>query len=291
MQVLWERAVLVAHMVNLFGPLPRGAILVLSLVAPLMLVTAGTAIAGPKCNAWPTDAQTLYTPGEKPSTAVKSASPLVLGHKMAFTVTGNINAVRYYKSSKDTGAGLRYARVYNWPEGELLATTAGLDATFCKEGWVSMPLIAPLRVVKDQIYIVAIDSLQTYVRSSDFLFTDKSRGGVVLLHDGAVYSRRTDSAPAESKGITPSTSYWIDGEWQGSNQHARSTLTKQCLLKPHASEANVHGAMTGCQWISFPSERRGSSVACGPTATPSTLSSSRSTGLTPIKSVTGRLSS
>lgn len=245
---------LVVDMFRLFGPLPRGALLVLSLVAPLMFVTAEMAVAGPKCNAWPTDAQTLYTPGEMPTTAVKSALPLVLGHKMAFTVTGTINAVRYYKSSKDTGATLRYARVYNWPEGELLATTDGLDATFCKAGWVSMPLIAPLRVVKDQTYIVAIDSLQTYVRSSDFLFTDKSRGGVVLLHDGAVYSRRTDCAPAESKGIRPSTSYWIDGEWQGSDQRTRSTFIKQCLLKPHVTEGNAHGVMAASGFRSRPNE-------------------------------------
>jgi hypothetical protein len=201
-------------MARLLGPGWGGAILALSLVAQVLFAAAEMAQLEPKCNAWPTDAETLYTAGETPTNRiVKNASPLVLGHKMSVSVSGLLKAVRYYKSSMDTGSELRYGRVYAWPSGEMLASTEGFDATGCQQGWVTIPLRKPLQLATGKIYVLAIDTLRYYVRSTDFFFTHKSRGALTFLHGGALYSRTPDCMPTNNKGISASTSYWIDGAY------------------------------------------------------------------------------
>lgn len=169
---------------------------------------------GPKCHAWPKNAATLYAPAEGPCEQnLNDGRPLILGQEVKTEVDGEIRAIRYYRSSKDSGKTPRIGYIYSYHEGERLATTGLFTDSCSRGGWVSVPLVKPLHVARGTTYVVAFEGLEFYAKTP-FLFQreKKVKGGLTARGDGGLFGFEVGQMPRQHTRETASTGYWVDGK-------------------------------------------------------------------------------
>lgn len=106
----------------------------------------------------------------------------------------------------------RTGRIYSWPDGKLLASTGPFDNPGCRKGWVSVPLRQPVRTAPHQVYVMAIDQLEYYVKTAAFFKKSRVQGSVIALFDGAVYGFQSGQMPTGRTPETASSNYWVDGK-------------------------------------------------------------------------------
>lgn len=170
---------------------------------------------GAKCNTWPTDGyQTIFNPHESPQErSRKDGKPIVLGLQFSTAKAGNITSVRYYRSPDDKGTTGRTGRIYSWPDGQLLGSTTTFTDSHCAGGgWVSVPLTKTLATIPAKWYVVAIDSLESYPQTPNYLTKPLFRGDLTARVKGAVYGLTTNMMPKEPAGDNGCSNYWVDGK-------------------------------------------------------------------------------
>lgn len=170
--------------------------------------------SAPKCHAWPKNAATLYTPVEGPCEQnLNDGKAVILGQEVKADVDGEIRAIRYYRSSKDSGKTPRIGYIYSYHEGKRLATTGPFTDSCTRGGWVSVPLVKPLKVARGTTYVVAFEGLEFYAKTP-FLFQREKRvkGGLTARGDGGLYGFEVGQMPRQHTRETASTGYWVDGK-------------------------------------------------------------------------------
>jgi hypothetical protein len=142
-------------------------------------------------------------------------------------IIGDITAIRYFKSASDKGLNKRSGRIYSYPAGMLLTSTPEVTNADCPSGWVSIPLLKPLRAAPGQVYVVAIDKLDHYVKTADAFKKDVSRGGIIARQDGAFYGFESGKMPSARSNSTGTSNYYIDGKSLARTKHGQSKLLGQ----------------------------------------------------------------
>lgn len=169
-----------------------------------------------KCGLWPdSDAvDTLFQPIDRPhSNQVRDGQAVVLGQQFSTTKAGVITAFRYFKSPSDSGVLKRSGRIYSWPDGALLGRTPVFTDSGCvRNGWVSVPLINPLKVKANKVYVMALDKVDYYVKTDGQFVREKKSGALVALAGGALHGYTSGVMPSGRDSKRINTNYWLDGE-------------------------------------------------------------------------------
>lgn len=191
------------------------------------------------CATWPINGyQTIFgrnnVPKEKDiQYSAGTDARLVIGLRFKTATEGYITAVRFYKSASESGDG-HEGRLYDWGTGELLATTIDrVDDVECGEGWVSIPLKVPFYTSVDAEYVVALDGVASYVKSSRVLTRSVVLGDLISIQEGSVYGQTSGEMPAET--WLGSTNYYVDGAWGLRRAGAHSCVA--CEIRERASRS------------------------------------------------------
>ncbi|HEY4817747.1 MAG TPA: choice-of-anchor D domain-containing protein [Candidatus Acidoferrum sp.] len=96
-----------------------------------------------------------------------------LGVKFTSTALGHINAIRFWKASRETGTHVGH--VWN-ASGQLLASVTFANET--SSGWQQQSLASPLAVNSNTVYVVTVNTGNTYYVSTNTGFSTK-----VVNHD------------------------------------------------------------------------------------------------------------
>jgi hypothetical protein len=167
----------------------------------------------PRCSAWPRIAHTFYTPEDSPCDEnVEDGKRVVLGQQFKVIEDGVIHSFRYYRSSKDVGEKSRTGYIYSYPSGMVLSTTGKFTDKCGEGGWVTVPLLKPLRIHKGRTYLVAIDNLEFYAKSEGMFKKDETRRSITMHEHGARYGFTPGNMPIEQHGDNGASSYWIDSK-------------------------------------------------------------------------------
>jgi hypothetical protein len=118
----------------------------------LMLVVAGcfsglTHVAGAASSA-----QTLFTT-QTPALPSVHVGPYELGTELTSSVSGHITAIRFWKSSSETGQHI--GRIWS-ASGQLLASVTFASET--ASGWQQQFLASPLAIAANTVYVVSVNS-------------------------------------------------------------------------------------------------------------------------------------
>ena len=118
----------------------------------LILVVAGCFSSLPHVAGAGTNGQTLFTT-QTPALLNVHVGPYELGTEFRSNVSGSITAIRFWKSSSETGQHIGHI----WSaSGQLLAS-----ATFASEtasGWQQQSLASPLAIAANTVYVVSVNS-------------------------------------------------------------------------------------------------------------------------------------
>jgi hypothetical protein len=118
-----------------------------------------------------------------------------LGMKFQAAVPGQINAVRYWKASNETGSHTGHI----WSaSGALLASVTFTGET--ASGWQSQALATPLAVQANTTYMVSVNSNVYYVATNGGLVSAVVNGNLSSVADGA-------NGTFGSSGAFPTSSY------------------------------------------------------------------------------------
>jgi len=102
-----------------------------------------------------------------------SSTNYELGAKFTSNVAGHINAIRFWKSSRETGTHVGHI----WSaSGQLLASVTFANET--SSGWQQQALPAPLAVNANTVYVVTVNTGNTYYSVTDTGFASK-----IVNHD------------------------------------------------------------------------------------------------------------
>lgn len=82
--------------------------------------------------------------------------------------------------------------------------------------WVSVPLTAPFRTTAGAAYVVSVDNLDFFVKSSFTLNVNRTSGGLMALQNGAVYGWWNGMPTVGGWGPH---NYWVDGTRTISNTY------------------------------------------------------------------------
>lgn len=164
------------------------------------------------CNSWPAaPSTTFFSPTDVPLTVNNTDNAaLVLGVRFNAELAGDVTGFRFFKAAGERGA-THAGHIYDWVTGQLLASTGRVIDTHCVgPGWVSAPLLAPLRTVAGGQYVVAVDSVLFYPKTPDAFSASRPRAGMTLLQAGGVFGFKTNEIPRMNFGGGTSN-YWVDG--------------------------------------------------------------------------------
>ncbi|HVY67582.1 MAG TPA: DUF4082 domain-containing protein, partial [Patescibacteria group bacterium] len=147
------------------------------------------------------DGQTLFT-NQTPTTVNNTDGTNVnyeLGMRFQPAVNGQITAIRFWKSSKETGT--HTGRIWN-ASGTQLASVVFSGET--ASGWQEQALATPLSVSANAEYTVSVNTGKTY-------YADTVNGLASKITNGDLSSVAGDNGRFGSPGTYPTTS------WQNSN--------------------------------------------------------------------------
>jgi hypothetical protein len=164
-----------------------------------------------KCNeALSTSSETLFSRHDRPQFEnIRDHKPIVVGMRFSTKRKGRITAVRYIQSSGDDGNHPRTGRLFSWPDGSLLGSTATVSPRQCRGmTWVSMSLQNPIPVEPNQVFVVAVENLDTYTETPDYFTHSKECSSLRARRGAGVSSYQPGSMPNTLGG----SNYWVDGE-------------------------------------------------------------------------------
>jgi Domain of unknown function (DUF4082)/Abnormal spindle-like microcephaly-assoc'd, ASPM-SPD-2-Hydin len=102
-----------------------------------------------------------------------SSANYELGAKFTSAIAGHITAIRFWKASRETGTHVGHV----WSaSGQLLASVAFSNET--SSGWQQQSLATPLAVNANTVYVVTVNTGNTY-----YVVTDTGFANKVLNHD------------------------------------------------------------------------------------------------------------
>lgn len=116
----------------------------------------------------------LFTASSIPAqTGLHDRSPLELGVKFTSSVAGQITALKFYRSPRDTGPNL----LHLWTStGTKLASASFTDTK--ATGWQTVNLPIPVTISADKTYIASYHTTGIYAATSDF-FTEAVSSGAL----------------------------------------------------------------------------------------------------------------
>jgi hypothetical protein len=132
-----------------------------------------------------------------------------LGVKFRSSVNGKVEAIRFYKTTGNTGSHI--AQLYAG-DGTLLASQ--VYATETDNGWQTLYLTTPVSINASTTYIAAyFSSLGNYVSTANGLKTAVTNGVLMALADSTdgkngVY--RYCNTPSIPDSSNTSNNYWVD---------------------------------------------------------------------------------
>jgi hypothetical protein len=129
---------------------------------------------------------------------------LVLGTRFRSVRPCTIIAFRYFKAEGEKGPKKGY--IYS-ADGSRIATTERFSDDICPgPRWVQVPLTKPVRPVPGREFVVAVDTVKYYAKTSGYFPSDKN-GDLVPI--GGFFQTESGTIPTFGEG---STNYWVDGK-------------------------------------------------------------------------------
>jgi hypothetical protein len=122
-----------------------------------------------------------------------------LGMKFTSAVAGHINAIRFWKCSRETGTHIGH--IWN-ASGQLLASITFVNET--SYGWQQQALTSPLAINANTVYVVTVNTGDTYYVSTDTGFYSK-----IVNHDL--------SSVVGNNGVYGPPSRFPTNTWEASN--------------------------------------------------------------------------
>ncbi|HWI05944.1 MAG TPA: DUF4082 domain-containing protein, partial [Solirubrobacteraceae bacterium] len=154
---------------------------------------------------------TLFEPTAGPAGDAQQDQPLEVGMRFKADEDGFISALRFYKQPSNTG--VHTGNLWS-ATGELLARVTFADET--ASGWQEEPLVEPVAIAKDTIYVVSYHSPQgRYGIDGGYFSTDITRGPLTapggLGGGNGVYKYGSASSfPDQSFNMS---NYWVDASF------------------------------------------------------------------------------
>lgn len=143
-----------------------------------------------------------------PMTFVGSPGGEVLGQKIHAIEGGYIQAVRFYKSIKNTATT---HTVHVWTSGgtELATATSANESAY---GWQEVQLSSPVAVNQGQDYVVSFYSSDNIHVYSDGELTNEAGAGSLRANAAGSYyeNNGSDVFPTKNDGTNATANFWID---------------------------------------------------------------------------------
>ena len=189
-----------------------------------------------------------------------------LGAKFRSDVAGQIIAIRFWKSSKETGTHVGH--IWNG-SGQLLASVTFTNET--SSGWQQESLAAPLAVTASTVYVVTVNTGNTYYSITESGFANKlvnhdlsstlGNNGVygppgrfpTYTWQASNYFRDVVFSPATSRGLTSSpVSLNLGSVNVGSSISQTLTLTNTATSSVTISKVATTGAEFSASAMTMP---------------------------------------
>jgi Domain of unknown function (DUF4082) len=177
--------------------------------------------------------------------------PYELGMKFRSNTGGQINAIRFWKASSETGTHI--GRIWN-ATGTLLASVTFSNET--ASGWQTQALSTPLNIQSNTTYVVSVNVNAYYVFTNDELGSSITNGNLSSVADGnnGVFNGTSGSFPNNSYR---NTNYYRDIDFvvvslptitktSGDNQTgaAGATLSNPLVVQVKNSAGNPESGVT-----------------------------------------------
>jgi hypothetical protein len=129
----------------------------------------------------PAGSVSLFTPADTPfATRFNDPSEVELGVKLSVNTPGSVTAIRFYKSSADTGE--HQARLWT-EDGTLLAAATFTDES--ADGWQQATFEAPVEITPDTTYIASYHSNGFYVADRNYYAVARTSGALTAPSNAA----------------------------------------------------------------------------------------------------------
>jgi hypothetical protein len=161
------------------------------------------------CGTWPESKYTtVFTAYDmEPTDIYDDGQPIVLGVKVSPKASGTITAFRFYKAAGEASES-QIGKIYSWPDGKLLGTTGRFSS--CQgPKWISVPFNSPIAVTAGRQYVLALEGVKTYAKTSYFFTKPRRHGALVAL--SSVYCPNDEGFPHYEDLKTDN--YYIDCEY------------------------------------------------------------------------------
>ncbi|MGX5735461.1 DUF4082 domain-containing protein [Bosea thiooxidans] len=153
----------------------------------------------------------LFSPSSTPSLPnLTDGSPLELGMKFTSTVAGQVTALKFYRSTSDTGANV----VNLWTStGTLLGSSTFTSTT--ASGWQTVILPSAVSIAANTTYVASYHTTGAYVATDNYFTTAVTNGPLTapstttVPGGNGVYSYGGTS----SAGIFPTSTYGAANYW------------------------------------------------------------------------------
>ena len=189
-----------------------------------------------------------------------------LGMKFTSAAAGHIDAIRFWRCSKETGTHV--GRIWS-ASGQLLASVTFANET--SSGWQQQSLSSPLAVTANTVYVVTVNTGNTYYVSTDTGFASKvinhdlssvlGNNGVygapgrfpTFTWEASNYFRDVVFSPATSTGLTSSPASLNLGNVNvGSSNSQTLTLTNTSSRTVTISKVATTGTEFGASTLTVP---------------------------------------
>jgi hypothetical protein len=181
-----------------------------------------------------------------------SAGDYELGMEFRTAKTGQINAIRYYKASSETGTHV--GKIWS-STGQLLATVTFTNET--ASGWQQQALATTLTIQPNTTYVVSVNANSHYVSTANGLGTTLTNGDISAIADGSngVFNADPGNFPTQSWNnsnyfrdivFTPATSNPSNNP---GSVNVTGTPTQNQVLTANVSDTDgLTGATISYQW-------------------------------------------
>ncbi len=173
-----------------------------------------------------------------------------LGMEFQSAKSGQINAIRYYKSASETGTHI--GRIWSSTGQELASVTFTNETA---SGWQQQTLTTPLTIAANTKYVVSVNANQYYVATNNGIATTLTNGDLSAVADGSngVYNVTPTAFPTQSFN---NSNYFRDIVFTASNSAPpNGTITingtatqNQTLSATVADTDGLAGVTISYQW-------------------------------------------
>ena len=136
---------------------------------------------------------TIFTPATAPSqTNLTDGVSYELGLKFTTAKAGQIESIRYWKASSETGAHV--GRIWS-STGQQLASVAFTNET--ASGWQEQALATPISISANTTYTVSVNTNGFFAATTNNLTNPITNGNITALANGGVYGN-LNASPVQS---------------------------------------------------------------------------------------------